>query len=114
LADGGDSYWTGIAQHHDVVSGTAKQHATNDYEKCLAIGVLEVSFLEPSDGRTTFKCLAHKICKYLPLYLEWVPDDILSEDLTYKKDDHAAMERKVELEHRALDASTALAKIEAF
>ncbi|GAV72796.1 Glyco_hydro_38 domain-containing protein/Glyco_hydro_38C domain-containing protein/Alpha-mann_mid domain-containing protein [Cephalotus follicularis] len=28
----------GIAQHHDAVSGTAKQHTTNDYEKRLAIG----------------------------------------------------------------------------
>ncbi|MED6160733.1 hypothetical protein PIB30_054120 [Stylosanthes scabra] len=28
----------GIAQHHDAVSGTAKQHTTNDYAKRLAIG----------------------------------------------------------------------------
>ncbi|GKA76455.1 hypothetical protein Tco_0782916 [Tanacetum coccineum] len=47
-----------------------------------------VAFLEPGDGRTTFKCLAHKIYKDLPLYLEWVPDDILSEDITYKKDEN--------------------------
>lgn len=32
----------GIAQHHDAVSGTAKQHTTNDYAKRLAIGVSEV------------------------------------------------------------------------
>jgi alpha-mannosidase len=32
----------GIAQHHDGVTGTAKQHTTNDYEKRLAIGALEV------------------------------------------------------------------------
>nr|XP_043606182.1 alpha-mannosidase isoform X2 [Erigeron canadensis] len=31
----------GIAQHHDAVTGTAKQHTTNDYEKRLAIGALE-------------------------------------------------------------------------
>ncbi|KAJ6733242.1 ALPHA-MANNOSIDASE [Salix koriyanagi] len=31
----------GIAQHHDGVSGTAKQHTTNDYEKRLAIGAVE-------------------------------------------------------------------------
>ncbi|XVF59795.1 hypothetical protein PTKIN_Ptkin07bG0304500 [Pterospermum kingtungense] len=31
----------GIAQHHDAVSGTAKQHTTNDYSKRLAIGVTE-------------------------------------------------------------------------
>uniref|UniRef100_A0A6N2KXU6 Alpha-mannosidase n=1 Tax=Salix viminalis TaxID=40686 RepID=A0A6N2KXU6_SALVM len=31
----------GIAQHHDGVTGTAKQHTTNDYEKRLAIGAVE-------------------------------------------------------------------------
>ncbi|OMO72687.1 hypothetical protein COLO4_27505 [Corchorus olitorius] len=31
----------GIAQHHDAVSGTAKQHTTYDYSKHLAIGVTE-------------------------------------------------------------------------
>ncbi|OWM66454.1 hypothetical protein CDL15_Pgr013671 [Punica granatum] len=31
----------GIAQHHDAVSGTAKQHTTNDYAKRLAIGATE-------------------------------------------------------------------------
>ncbi|XP_061472674.1 lysosomal alpha-mannosidase isoform X1 [Rhineura floridana] len=28
----------GVAQHHDAVSGTAKQHVTNDYAKQLSIG----------------------------------------------------------------------------
>ncbi|GJV81304.1 multiple RNA-binding domain-containing protein 1 isoform X1 [Tanacetum coccineum] len=112
----GDYITAGIAQRHDVVTGTAKQHTTNDYEKCLAIGALEaevvvtsalscltsstsnctiptltlsqVAFLEPGDGRTSFKCLAHKIYKDLPYYLEWEPNDILSEDLTYKKDEN--------------------------
>lgn len=32
----------GIAQHHDAVTGTAKQHTTNDYEKRLAIGARKV------------------------------------------------------------------------
>ncbi|KAG9442660.1 hypothetical protein H6P81_018514 [Aristolochia fimbriata] len=31
----------GIAQHHDAVSGTAKQHTTNDYAKRLALGASE-------------------------------------------------------------------------
>ncbi|KAA8547520.1 hypothetical protein F0562_003949 [Nyssa sinensis] len=31
----------GIAQHHDAVTGTAKQHTTNDYAKRLAIGAFE-------------------------------------------------------------------------
>lgn len=32
----------GIAQHHDAVSGTAKQHTTDDYAKRLAIGASKV------------------------------------------------------------------------
>lgn len=33
----------GTAQHHDAVSGTAKQHTTDDYAKRLAIGAAEVA-----------------------------------------------------------------------
>ena len=32
-----------IAQHHDGVTGTAKQHVTNDYAKRLAHGASEVT-----------------------------------------------------------------------
>jgi len=32
----------GIAQHHDAVSGTAKQHTTDDYTKRLALGASKV------------------------------------------------------------------------
>ncbi|XP_057965070.1 alpha-mannosidase [Malania oleifera] len=31
----------GIVQHHDAVTGTAKQHTTNDYAKRLAVGAYE-------------------------------------------------------------------------
>ncbi|KAG0461842.1 hypothetical protein HPP92_020318 [Vanilla planifolia] len=35
----------GIAQHHDAVSGTAKQHTTNDYAKRLAYGASQVEMV---------------------------------------------------------------------
>lgn len=34
-----------IAQHHDAVTGTEKQHVANDYAKRLAIGYTEVDFV---------------------------------------------------------------------
>jgi hypothetical protein len=36
----------GISQHHDAVSGTAKQHTTDDYSKRLALGASKVSLLQ--------------------------------------------------------------------
>nr|GEX24125.1 alpha-mannosidase [Tanacetum cinerariifolium] len=39
----------GIAQHHDVVTSTAKQHTTNDYEKRLAIGGFKAEDVVTSD-----------------------------------------------------------------
>ncbi|KAK9129463.1 hypothetical protein Sjap_009950 [Stephania japonica] len=35
----------GIVQHHDAVTGTAKQHTTNDYAKRLAIGASEAEMV---------------------------------------------------------------------
>ncbi|XP_020699956.1 alpha-mannosidase [Dendrobium catenatum] len=35
----------GIAQHHDAVSGTAKQHTTNDYSKRLAYGASQAEMV---------------------------------------------------------------------
>jgi hypothetical protein len=34
-----------LAQHHDAVTGTEKQHVANDYAKRLSIGYTQVSFL---------------------------------------------------------------------
>jgi alpha-mannosidase len=37
-----------IAQHHDAVTGTEKQHVANDYAKRLSIGYTEVkNFIQP-------------------------------------------------------------------
>ncbi|KAJ7944151.1 Alpha-mannosidase [Quillaja saponaria] len=44
----------GIAQHHDAVTGTAKQHTTDDYAKRLAIGASEAEAVVSS----SLACLA--------------------------------------------------------
>ncbi|XP_030485943.2 alpha-mannosidase [Cannabis sativa] len=44
----------GIAQHHDAVTGTAKQHTTDDYAKRLAIGSSEAEIVVNS----ALSCLA--------------------------------------------------------
>lgn len=41
-----------VAQHHDAVSGTARQHTTDDYAKRLSIGASKVS--------TSFFCIIFK------------------------------------------------------
>ncbi|CAL5324259.1 unnamed protein product [Camellia sinensis] len=49
----------GIAQHHDAVSGTAKQHTTNDYEKRLAHGASESEAVVSS----SLSCLTNSTSK---------------------------------------------------
>ncbi|GMN29058.1 hypothetical protein TIFTF001_002270 [Ficus carica] len=46
----------GILQHHDAVTGTAKQHTTNDYAKRLTIGASEAEIVVNS----ALTCLAKK------------------------------------------------------
>ncbi|XP_024962109.1 multiple RNA-binding domain-containing protein 1 isoform X1 [Cynara cardunculus var. scolymus] len=47
-----------------------------------------VVFLEPGDARAAFKGLAYKRYKDAPLYLEWAPADILSQDPTAVADEN--------------------------
>ncbi|XP_058186256.1 alpha-mannosidase isoform X1 [Rhododendron vialii] len=49
----------GIAQHHDALTGTAKQHTTNDYGKRLAIGASEAEAVVNS----ALTCLANSTMK---------------------------------------------------
>lgn len=57
----------GIAQHHDAVTGTAKQHTTNDYAKRLAIGSSEAEAVVGSalscliDSKSNGNCTASKL-----------------------------------------------------
>ncbi|KAK7309369.1 hypothetical protein RJT34_06033 [Clitoria ternatea] len=46
----------GIAQHHDAVSGTARQHTTDDYAKRLAIGASRAETIV----RSSLYCLTNK------------------------------------------------------
>ncbi|KAJ6388412.1 hypothetical protein OIU77_026896 [Salix suchowensis] len=46
-----------------------------------------VVFLEPSEARAAFKGLAYKQYKGVPLYLEWAPDNILSQSSISKSDE---------------------------
>ncbi|XP_022739910.1 alpha-mannosidase-like [Durio zibethinus] len=46
----------GIVQHHDAITGTAKQHTTNDYSKRLSIGVTEAEAVVS----TALSCLTKK------------------------------------------------------
>ncbi|KAI3451418.1 hypothetical protein Pfo_008083 [Paulownia fortunei] len=57
----------GIAQHHDAVTGTAKQHTTNDYAKRLAIGSSEAETVVDSalsclvDSKLNGQCAASTV-----------------------------------------------------
>ncbi|XP_076939987.1 uncharacterized protein LOC143608990 [Bidens hawaiensis] len=73
-----------------------------------------VVFLEPGEARRAFKGLAYKRYKDAPLYLEWAPDDILSEDPTVVTDeketpivgDHQTKRALLKLETEDADIDT--------
>ncbi|GFY87906.1 glycosyl hydrolase family 38 protein [Actinidia rufa] len=49
----------GIAQHHDAVTGTAKQHTTDDYAKRLTIGASEAETV----ANSALACIANSTSK---------------------------------------------------
>ncbi|KAL1569764.1 alpha-mannosidase [Salvia divinorum] len=77
----------GIAQHHDAVTGTAKQHTTNDYAKRLAIGSSEAEVVvdsalsclidSKSNGNCTASTLKFNQCQLLNIsYCPSTEDDV--------------------------------------
>ncbi|KAL8111174.1 hypothetical protein AgCh_026780 [Apium graveolens] len=56
----------GIAQHHDAVTGTAKQHTTNDYAKRLAIGATEAEAVVSSALSCLSDSRSSNICSTTP------------------------------------------------
>ncbi|XP_042025664.1 alpha-mannosidase isoform X1 [Salvia splendens] len=77
----------GIAQHHDAVTGTAKQHTTNDYAKRLAIGSSEAEAVvdsalsclidSKSNGNCTASTLKFNQCQLLNIsYCPSTEDDV--------------------------------------
>lgn len=56
----------GIAQHHDAVTGTAKQHTTNDYAKRLAIGATEAEAVVSSALSCLSDTRSSNICSTAP------------------------------------------------
>uniref|UniRef100_A0A1D1Y7A6 Alpha-mannosidase n=1 Tax=Anthurium amnicola TaxID=1678845 RepID=A0A1D1Y7A6_9ARAE len=80
----------GIAQHHDGVSGTAKQHTTNDYAKRLALGASEAESVvnlalscltnsasnkQCTSGAVTFSQCPLLNISYCPITEEEIPDE---------------------------------------
>lgn len=56
----------GIAQHHDAVTGTAKQHTTNNYAKRLAIGANEAEAVVSSALSCLSDSRSSNICSTAP------------------------------------------------
>ncbi|CAH1429648.1 unnamed protein product [Lactuca virosa] len=76
-----------------------------------------VVFLEPGEARAAFKGLAYKRYKDAPLYLEWAPGDILSEDpnsITDEKEASVVVEHETKraLLEQQLEGTTDAADID--
>ncbi|KAJ0988739.1 hypothetical protein J5N97_007095 [Dioscorea zingiberensis] len=62
-----------IAQHHDAVSGTEKQHVANDYAKRLAIGYAEAEKLVSSSLACLTESIQNSGCSNPKVKLEQCP-----------------------------------------
>ena len=59
----------GVAQHHDAVSGTEKQHVAYDYAKRLAIGAQQCKV-----RKVLFSIVIIRTLKYLCVRLSKIPN----------------------------------------
>lgn len=75
-----------IAQHHDAVSGTERQHVAADYAMRLSIGYLQVKI--PSTSNTTFLSLLVFILKlmrksYISFHISLQAEKLVASSLAY-------------------------------
>lgn len=70
-----------IAQHHDAVSGTEKQHVADDYAKRLSIGYKEVG-LDDCIFQSRSLYIPHKCSVCIFMYLTFLQaEDLVAESL---------------------------------